>query len=781
MRRKRNPTGIKHLLLIPMLIMLPACAFSASPVVINEVFASHTGIDNSEYIELYGTPGTPLLGLSLLVVDATSPSGFIRRRLDFNEKNVIGSNGFFLIGNPVGLAENYASTPNVAVSDNYLKNSSITIALVRTPSIEGNSISGNEQVLDAVGLSAGEATAVFYFAAPELGPDGGFFPAGARRLHDGVDTDTVIDWVLSDFNLGPDNTPVAGNAPPLPPALNATLMDIQGAGQYSPLAGERIVTTGIVTLYTRNGANFWMQDPQGDGNASTSDGIFVAGGGFPRAGSKPEVGDLIRITAFVQELQFGNALPLTRLHKVAEVEVLSSANALPKPVRLRHLPDESISAGIDYWEALEGMMVSIDEAVVVAPTTRFGEFVMVAKANQEQGSGYYDDSKHLLVRSTGAQAVDYNPERILVDDGSLARALEVQPGMRVKDFTGVVDYTFGNFKLQVASIHVDDDCNSCRKSKRYVKESNDKRLSVASYNLENLFDLVDDPGKDDAGSTPSAAALEIKLTKLSRAIVEKLQVPDIILVQEVENQEILQVLAQRVNDTAASGYQSLSFDSSDVRGIEVGVLWNSHRLDLLHAEALAGKEIERAFGASSASPGREPLMAVFQFLGHNLTVVGNHFKSKSGDDELFGIRQPPRRDSETQRKLQAAAVRGFVDRWLMSDHRANVIVAGDFNDFAFAEPGEGEDHTLGILQGREPGYIMSNLIQRVAPAQRYSYIFEGNAQVLDHMLVSPALYDRFEKIVIPHINADFPAALARDAGTVYRGSDHDPIIAEFEF
>ena len=92
-----------------------------------------------------------------------------------------------------------------------------------------------------------------------------------------------------------------------------SIMQIQGSEQYSPYAGQVVETSGVVTLYTANGAHFWMQDPKGDGKISTSDGIFVSGGGSPASGPKPQVGDKIRIVAQVQEQQFGNALPLTRL------------------------------------------------------------------------------------------------------------------------------------------------------------------------------------------------------------------------------------------------------------------------------------------------------------------------------------------------------------------------------------------------------------------------------------------------------------------------------------
>jgi hypothetical protein len=203
----------------------------ASPV-INEVLASHTGTDNTEFIELYGAPGTILAGLSLIIVegDAIASQGAIDQRIDFGAGDVIGANRFFLVGNPGGLAINYGVAPNLGIGDNFLENSSLTIALVATSSLGGTSVTGSEIVLDAIGLSDGGAGDQAYFGAPVLGPDGAFFPAGARRISDGVDTDTVADWSLADFNLGASNTPTAGTIQAVPEPATFALLGVALAG-----------------------------------------------------------------------------------------------------------------------------------------------------------------------------------------------------------------------------------------------------------------------------------------------------------------------------------------------------------------------------------------------------------------------------------------------------------------------------------------------------------------------------------------------------------------------
>jgi len=227
MRQKtaRSQPLCRYLLMLVILgFGIPSPSFANSfTVVINEVLASHSGADDTEFIELFGTPGHTLDGLSLLVIegDAFDP-GRIDRRFDFGPGDVLGTNGFYLLGNPAGLGTNYGVTPNGTIFTNYLENSSLTIALALTSSLSGgvgDLITGGETVLDALGLADADVGDQFFLGATVIGPDGPFFPAGARRVVDGVDTDTVGDWVIADFNLPGANTPTAGTPIPEPSTM----------------------------------------------------------------------------------------------------------------------------------------------------------------------------------------------------------------------------------------------------------------------------------------------------------------------------------------------------------------------------------------------------------------------------------------------------------------------------------------------------------------------------------------------------------------------------------
>jgi predicted extracellular nuclease len=607
--------------------------------------------------------------------------------------------------------------------------------------------------------------------------------SGAALWHINADEPTLFDY-NTEYNppgLYAPNPYRSSDHDPLLVGIDLSeivpIPEIQGSGQFSPYDGQVVTTTGVVTAVSADGRDMWIQDPAGDGDPATSDGIMVDDRNtLPVA---PVVGDLVQVTATVQELQFGNALPLTQLNNPVgpSFQILSSDNELPDPVKLTNLPNVSMADGIAFWEPLEGMLVSVRRATVVAPTSPYGEFAMLTRWDARGHSGFVSRVSQIFLRALWGGNVDYNPERIVVDDATLDSAIEVRPGDTVRSLTGVVDYTFGMYKLQPTAY----DIHAAPLPTGPVSRRSGSRgdATITTFNVENLFDLVDNPEKDDASSTPTAAELETKLTKLAMAVEDELELPAVLIVQEVENTAILQEVGDRVNAAAGTSYVATSFETSDARGIEVGFLWDADRVDLLDAYQLSGPDVEAAFGPSSPSPGREPIVGVFEISGREITIVGNHFKSKSGDDPLYGVNWPPERITEEQRKAQAHVVRDFVNTLFAADRHALVMVAGDLNDFSFAEPGEGSDHPVAILEGSRREVRLTDLVDRESSRDRYTYIYDGNSQVLDHMLVSPELRDLLAGTDILHFNAAYPASVASDASTAIRSSDHDPIEGRF--
>jgi predicted extracellular nuclease len=162
------------------------------------------------------------------------------------------------------------------------------------------------------------------------------------------------------------------------------------------------------------------------------------------------------------------------------------------------------------------------------------------------------------------------------------------------------------------------------------------------------------------------------------------------------------------------------------------------------------------------SDSRKPLVAEFTFRGETVFAIANHFASKGGDDALFGKWQQPVRFSEAGRHLQAQEIRSFLDQLLAADARANVVVLGDINDFEFSA-------TVDIMVGSGANAIV-DLPRTLPETERYSYVFEGNSQVLDQILISKSLAgghdsEKFAYDIV-HTNSEF----------YDQDSDHDPQV-----
>ena len=165
-------------------------------------------------------------------------------------------------------------------------------------------------------------------------------------------------------------------------------------------------------------------------------------------------------------------------------------------------------------------------------------------------------------------------------------------------------------------------------------------------------------------------------------------------------------------------------------------------------------------GDAAWNSSRKPLAAEFTYNGHKLFVIVNHFNSKGGDQGLFGPQQPPVLSSEVQRNAQATLLAGFVTDILAADPTANIAVIGDLNDFQFSPP---------VQKLKDAGMIA--MIETLPPSERYSYVFDGNSQVLDHIMVSSNLLNNAAAAAgydVVHVNSEF----------IDQASDHDPQLVQ---
>ncbi len=677
---------------------------------------------------------------------------------------------------------------------------------------------------------------------------------------DGTQSSTVTatagGFANGTFNLSITDDDVGLN---LISAIQGDVTVLASPANLSTFAGMSVTIQGVVTNTTTNG--FWLQEEiaDDDGNANTSEGIFV----FTSTAPTVARGQIVRVAGMVAEFTPGGAgsgnLSITQITGPAitpigmiadtgtpgiDVADLRAAvnirllNNLPNTLIYNSANPNDPNSGIEFWETIEGMLAEVTSGTVVAPTNDFGEFTVVAPGNATVGSGYFPTTHNMIIQSFDPPYTDpafpptigggdFNPERIVVDDrgGQTPSPIVAADGDVVSDIVGTVDYSFGVYKLQpVVTL-----TNVTQNSETDPLAPQGANLRVVSFNLENIFDTINEAGRADSPIL-TQPELDTKVAKIRQAIIGPLALPDIMICPEVENQAVIQLVATAVNTaTGTTNYQVRSLDAADDRSIEVGYIYNANRVSLQsvftpgllltppgnpgsgttvgddsHVRSFsvgpfADVNLGTAFIADTnkvfeGGPGatfsdsREPIVGVFRFAGRDVLVMGVHLASKGGDGPLYGVTQPVVRSTETQRLQQALYVRQLVNLFFTGDAPrgipafSRILVAGDFNDFQFPEQGEVGTDALSTIQGLgvPPNQFLANLLNDIPADQRYSFVFDGNSQALDHMLVSPTLLAERQGQDISHFNADYPPSLVSDNTTFARSSDHDPLAGTFQ-
>jgi len=570
---------------------------------------------------------------------------------------------------------------------------------------------------------------------------------------------------------------------------------VQGATHLSPFEDQVVKVEGVVIA--ERGSNVWIQDPTPDADPATSEALLVFGSVVSNAVA---VGDLVHVRGTVDEFRpgcFGCApdssafdnLTITEIASpglgvtkfgtaaVPAATVIGAGGRLP-PTEV--IEDDAVGGnvengsvfepaqdGIDFYESLESMLVQVSDPVVVGPRNNFGELVVLA-----------DDGAAAGIRTTRGGIVirpgDFNPERIMLDDLFMAT-----PSVDVGDHfessaMGVMTYDFANFKIAITDELVAEDGGLEREVTGAPAEN---ELSVATFNVENL-----DPS--DTAAIP----------RLARIVVDNLRSPDLIGIEEMQDNSggandgttdaslSWQAFIDAIEAAGGPTYDFRQIDPEDGQdggqpggNIRVGFLFRTDRglgfVDRPGGDATTPTDVVRQDGGAhlTLSPGRvdplnpawaetrKPLAGEFVWNDKTIIVIVNHFSSKGGDDPLFGRFQPPVRSSEVARHQQAESVNAFVDSILAAERKANVVVLGDINDFEFSE-------TTEILT---EGGVLTSLMDTLPKPERYSYVFEGNSQVLDQILFSSNMLRGLEAYDVVHVNAEFAD----------QASDHDPSVA----
>jgi uncharacterized protein len=571
----------------------------------------------------------------------------------------------------------------------------------------------------------------------------------------------------------------------------ARLHDIQGNTRVSPFAGKEVTDVpGVVTAVRGFGKaqGFWLQDPKPDDDPATSEGIFVFTGG-----ETPDVepGDSIRISGKVAEYYPGGeeagGQSVTQLTDAEWKAAAKKKAKLPKATALNadRVPDAYVPEGkgddgnieslklqpakyaLDLYESLEGMRAGVKDAPVTGPTTEFDELWVTADPDEHptpRGGtlyGGYDQQNGARMKVSSLLPREEHP----FPKADVGDALSGTTA-------GPVDYdNFGGYTVRATTMGELKD-NKLKREKTGKPGADE--LSVATYNVENL----------------SPASEQGKFDRLSEALVSNLASPDIVALEEVQDDsgpkddgkvsagETLDKLTAAIKKAGGPSYESRQIDPENNAdggqpggNIRVAFLFNPDRVkfaDRKGGDATTAVKVTDDGGKPklSANPGRispqeeawkesrKPLAGEFTFKGRQVFVVANHFSSKGGDQPMEGRNQPPTRESEKQRTAQAELVNSFAKEVESVDKNAAVIAAGDFNDFPFSP----------ALDAMRKGGVFTSPMDELPAGERYGYVFNGNSQVLDHAVTSPGVGK--VKYDIVHINAEFHD----------QASDHDPSV-----
>ncbi|MCZ8234555.1 MAG: ExeM/NucH family extracellular endonuclease [Inhella sp.] len=803
------------------LTLAGALAPASAAVVISQLYGGggNSGAPfNADFVELRNTGSSPvtLTGWSLQYASATG-SSWSR----FNLSGSIPAGGFFLVqlagganGSPLPVAPDQTGT---AIN---MSGTAGKLALVaNTTALSGTCPIPSATVLDFVGYGSANCSEG---GTPAPGTANA---TGLTRANAGC-TDTQVNG--SDFSVvtpAPRHSgtaaPACGGAvepppppPPPPPApppadapLETSIPAVQGTGAKSPLEGQNVAVQGVVTRLISNG--FFLQDPAGDGNPATSDGIFVYTGStsYPAA----VVGNRLRVVGRVTEFNVGStsnaqtlARPLTELTNLSEVSLLGTGSVVPTPITL--------PLGQGDLERYEGMLVSISGPFTISQNAfqaRYGQITLAAGTRLETPTNRHRPGSAQALALAQANAA----RRLILDDGSSAQYPATTPYLNasalprtgdvlVGPLTGVVDFGLAtasnagpaDYKLHPTVAPQFGVANPRTPSPAAVGGN----VKVGSFNVLNYFTTFTN-GQNVAGQTGQGCTVGsstsagncrgadnvAEFERQRSKIVEALAAihADAFGLMEVQNNGTvaLQNLVDALNARVGAGTYAVAPTPAQGTGtdaIRTAVIYKPARMTALTPTSDANPVHERP-----------PLAQPFVMPnGERFVLVVNHLKSKGSCPGSSSVGNTDSGDGQgcwnARRVQQAQRLRSFVTEVQTATGIQDALLVGDFNAYAMEDP---------IHDLTSNGYV--DLIERYEPGA-YSYVFDAAAGRLDHLIATPSLAAKAAGATHWHINADegewtdynlenkAPALCSGQtcppdlyAAGPYRSSDHDPIVA----
>ena len=580
--------------------------------------------------------------------------------------------------------------------------------------------------------------------------------------------------------------------------------EVQGNGSASPLVEQTVAIEGIVVGDFQDGASgtngdlngFYVQeeDTDADGDALTSEGIFVFNGSSPAV--DVQIGDLVHVEGVVAEFN-----GLTEITSFTGVTVISSGNPVPT-ASILSLP----LANADDLEAYEGMLVTFPQALVISEYfnfDRFGEIVLTSERHLTPTAAVEPGPAAIQA------AQDFLLDRITLDDGRSSQNPDpaIHPsgdvfdlsnlfrgGDTVANVTGVLDYSFNLYRIQPTQGADYTNANPRTTSPEDVGGS----LKVVSMNTLNFFSTIDQGTSDRiCGPTQNqecrGADTADEFTRQREQLIAAITTmdADVIGLLEIENHvndEAVQNLVDALNTTLNGDiYEYIHTGTIGGDAIKVALLYKTASVSTVGNYAILDSSVDSRFIDMKNRPA---LAQSFMdtSTGGIFTVAVNHLKSKgSGCDD---VGDPDLGDGAGNCNLtRKTAAEALVD-WLATDPTASgdadFLIIGDLNSYDKEDPIDaikaGPDDILGT------GDDYTDLVFQYQGEEAYSYVFDGQIGYLDYGLANASLASQITGVADWHVNADEPDLIDYDmsfkqpaqdalyAVDPYRYSDHDPVI-----
>ncbi|PUB17563.1 ExeM/NucH family extracellular endonuclease [Yoonia sediminilitoris] len=640
---------------------------------INEFHYDNAGSDVGEFIEVRVNAGADVSGLSVVAYNGNNGAVYRTEQVGAGDQTTDGTYDYYVINLPTNGLQNGAP--------------------------DGLALVNGDTVIEFLSYE-GTLTAADGPAAGQTSTDIGVAETGSTPIGFSLQRDDDGTWLApADATPGEANDDVIVD----PPATDQLISAIQGAGAASALDGQTVRVEAVVTHIVSNGYFIQEEDSDADGDAATSEGIFVFTSTVPTVA----VGNLVSLTADVQE-----RFDQTQLTNVSSEVVTTTLAATPTAASILLGPDT-----MPDYEAVEGMLVTVtsgtpDPLTVITNFNfdRFGQLVISAGV-QTQPTQLFDaqteaaeiaalqeqNENNSLILDDGESS--QNPDQfefvsggtgdngngfLDVDDDFGDGGTTIRLGAEINDsVTGVMTYAFGDYQLVVTeTLDIDESTNGG--ARQDTPDDVGGSLQVASVNVLNYFTTIDVSGAGTGPNgdlNPRGADNDAELVRQTEKLVAAITGTgaEVFALQEIENNgfgagSAVDTLVDALNAEAAvtgSG-ASYAFAAPDTGtgfvgtdAISTAIIYDENAVRLVYTEALVFDEASAQTTydlASVIDPGfgdfqrnRPSVAATFEDLatGEQFTVVSSHFKSK-GSSGLEALAD------DAQTALDSGTATGFT-------------------------------------------------------------------------------------------------------------------------